>query len=156
MKTLIYICVHTHIYSILITSVEAVGVIFSPLVFSTWCFCYISVTKMFVDSLGSLATSYAPHPLGKMCSKYLTWGGWLSYIVEIEDLYWDTFDLMLCGIKFVRNSFILESFIFVPDALLEITYKETVIGIYSLWNLIKCSLCFQCTKILWWNILLWI
>lgn len=69
-------------------------------------------------------------------------------MVETEDLYGGIFDPAPCGMKLARNSFILESFLMVSDTLLEIAYEETIIGIYSLWNLIRSSLCFQCTKIL--------
>lgn len=76
---------------------------------------------MFVDSLGNLTTIYDPHILEKECvpsSKHLTWGEWLGNIAELDDLYWGVLDRALCGIKLVRNSFILQTFIFVPGALL--------------------------------------
>ena len=58
------------------------------------------------------------------------------------------FDLALCGINLVRNSLTLQIFIFVLGTLLDPANKETVISIYSVLKLIRCSFLPQCTKIL--------
>lgn len=89
---------------------------------------------MFVDSLGNLTTIYDSHILEKESvpsSKYLTWGEWLGTIAELDDLYWGVLDLALCGIKLVRNSFILQTFIFCArhSTVLDTANKGTAIRI---------------------------